>query len=267
MYKISESEMQRVNLSVSCRDSDYIPKVGDAGAVHDDYQVMHNGVKIKRGCYHGDWMTKIIEDLQGHHEPQDEKAFYEVLKHVDSKNPTMIELGSNWSYYSMWFNKTFENATNIMVEPNRTKLTAGQENFKLNGMHGIFENAFVSDKSNPNSVFTDWDGQNYQLGSVCVDDLIQRYGLESVDILHADIQGAEYAMLFGCANAIMSGKIKCFFISTHGIATHHACLGFLISCGYKILSCHTEMESFADDGLIVASLDHSHDVIPLSRKM
>jgi len=35
-----------------------------------DMQIMHNGILIKRGSYHGEWMSEIIQKLRGHHEPQ-----------------------------------------------------------------------------------------------------------------------------------------------------------------------------------------------------
>jgi hypothetical protein len=68
----------RVELSVSCRDCDSLPKVDGAGECFGDkqqFQRMHNGVVVHRGSYHGEWMTKIISTLHGHHEPQEEKVF------------------------------------------------------------------------------------------------------------------------------------------------------------------------------------------------
>lgn len=41
---------------------------------------MHNGVKVIAGGYYGSWMTEIIRLLQGHHEPQEERVFYENIK-------------------------------------------------------------------------------------------------------------------------------------------------------------------------------------------
>ena len=45
-----------------------------------NYQLMHNGIKIIQDCYYGSWITTLIEILKGHHEPQEEKVFYEILK-------------------------------------------------------------------------------------------------------------------------------------------------------------------------------------------
>ena len=66
----------RVLATVSCQDSDDIPKVPGAGQCRDHdgtrVQVMHNGVLVEQGGYHGAWMSEIIRALRGHHEPQEE---------------------------------------------------------------------------------------------------------------------------------------------------------------------------------------------------
>jgi hypothetical protein len=96
----------RIHMTASCRDCDGIPKVADAGKVIADHgemvQIMHNGVKVVAGGYYGDWMTAIIRELRGHHEPQEELAFDALLRFVPDDG-TMLELGGHWSYYSLWF--------------------------------------------------------------------------------------------------------------------------------------------------------------------
>ena len=68
---------------------------------------MHNGLLIFEGCYYGGWTTEIIRGLSGHHEPQEEPCFAEMLRMLaaseHSSSPFMVELGSFWAYYSMWF--------------------------------------------------------------------------------------------------------------------------------------------------------------------
>lgn len=81
-----------------------------------DYQLMHNGLRVIAGGYHGDWMSEIIARLQGHHEPQEEVIFHEILRHV-GPSATMLELGGFWSYYSLWFLKGFEARRAIVLEP------------------------------------------------------------------------------------------------------------------------------------------------------
>ncbi len=98
-----------MRLTVSCSDSDAIPKVERAGEVFEvdgrRVQMMHNGVLVDEGCYYGDWMTEIIRCLRGHHEPQEERVFHDILRRLASSgdDATMVELGSFWAYYSLWF--------------------------------------------------------------------------------------------------------------------------------------------------------------------
>src|SRR5258708_31467761 len=94
----------RADMTVSCRDCDLIPKVPDAGKVISldgrPVQIMHNGVRVVAGGYYGYWMTGIIEGLHGHHEPQEEVVFHEVLKHLPPRAP-LLELRGCRSHYSL----------------------------------------------------------------------------------------------------------------------------------------------------------------------
>ena len=66
---LTDVEKQRIRMTVGCHDCDAIPKVADAGEVHDGplgrFQVMHNGVKIVEHCYTGPWSTELIRRLRG----------------------------------------------------------------------------------------------------------------------------------------------------------------------------------------------------------
>jgi len=245
----------RIRTATACRDCDYIPKADRAGEVvnHEgnEVQVMHNGLLVSAGGYHKGMMTSIIKDLRGHHEPQEEKVFYEVLKRI-SPGGTMIELGSFWAYYSMWFQKEVANAKNFMVEPIKEKMEEGMRNFQLNNMEGEFMQGFVGDRYLEETDFRDWDGTVYHLPQISLDWLLEDKGIGEVDILHSDIQGAEYAMLKGAEKSIKANKIKYIFVSTHG-NSHKLCQEFLAARGFHTIAEHTIKESYSADGLIVAA--------------
>lgn len=268
---ISECERLRINLALSCRDSESIPKVDMAGQyVGDEHemQVMHNGIRIKRGSYHGEWMSEIIQKLHGHHEPQEEKVFAEVLKHIDSGNEAvMVELGSFWAYYSMWFQQQIPGAKSFMVEPNSSKLDIGKAHFKLNNFEGVFLRGFVGSEPKLTSTFIDWDGKESQIEEITIDSLMQKQSIDSIDILHADVQGAEYDMLKGSINALSNNNIKYLFISTHG-HQHRRCLRYLKKFGYRIIAQHSVLESYSGDGLIVARSGQTTgpDQVPISKR-
>jgi FkbM family methyltransferase len=249
----TDSEEQRVALTSSCRDSDAIPKVPGAGELcgeNLELQKMHNGITIRVGSYHGQWMTEVIRRLRGHHEPQEEKVFAAVLDCLP-ESATMVELGSFWAYYSMWFHKSVKQPRCILVEPIAEKLEAGKSHFQMNAMTGTFLRGFVGSADNPEAMFNDWDGARYQLPMFSVDGLMERFRLSRIDVLHADVQGAETDMLRGAERALHERRIGFLFISTHG-CEHGPCLARLAAHGYHIIAAHTPLESFSGDGLIVA---------------
>ncbi len=254
----------RVILTVSCNDADYIPKQPDAGKVFNEkgisYQLMHNGIKVIKDCYYGSWMTDLIYGLKGHHEPQEEKLFYEVLKYIPEKG-VMIELGSYWAYYSLWFAKEVLGSANYLVEPDPERLNIGKINFGLNGKNGIFFHGYVGGCG-------DDAGDCKNASRIFIDSFLEDNHIEHVNILHSDIQGAEYSMLESAIHSIESNKIDYFFISTHSKKIHTDCINFLKSHRYHIIAEHSLSESYSADGLIVARLESitGPDTIPISKR-
>ena len=226
-----------------------------------EFQRMHNGVVIQRGSYHGEWMTEVIQNLHGHHEPQEEKVFAEVLACV-KPGSTMVELGSFWAYYSMWFQRAVPDGKTILIEPNADKIEVGKEHLALNGMDGYFIRGFIGAKALDAATFMDWDGKSCEIRQVAVDDMMQQLKLDSIDILHADVQGAEYDMLLGAANALANHKLGYLFISTHG-CEHGRCLKLLNKYGYRVIAQHTVLESYSGDGLIVAAAPDREMPVPV----
>ena len=270
---VSAEEKRRVTMTVNCRDVDYIPKIQNAGSVVDAAgsrcQIMHNGVRVLEDCYYGRWMTELIRLLQGHHEPQEEKVFYELLRHVPPGS-TMVELGSFWSYYSLWFQHAIAGARNFMVEPDPRNLVVGQQNFELNGRKGTFLNAFVGRKSSPGEPFVcESDLAVRQLPCISIDDLFHDQEIEKAELLLADTQGAELAVLEGAVRSIASGRLRFVIISTHHHSIshdpiiHQRCLEFLRNHGAHILAEHSVSESYSGDGLIAASFAATDCTIPV----
>jgi len=238
-----------------CKDCDDIPKTTNAGNLIDkngvSCQVMHNGVLIHEGCYHGQWMTDVIKLAKGHHEPQEEKLFYEVLNLI-SENGIMIECGSFWAYYSLWFNSSIKNARNIMIEPHPIKYQLSKLNFEINNFKGEFINGFISNTQANNHPFQDSDGTNYKVPSIKIDSLLKEKNIDSVSILHADIQDNEMELLEGATNSLTKNKIDFLFLATH--SSNSPFIEKLIAppFGYHIIESFDVSESYFDDGLILA---------------
>lgn len=247
---------KRILTTISCEDCNLLPKVENAGKTIIDglnaYQIMHNGIKTIKDCYYGKWMTIIIELLHGHHEPQEEKAFYTVLPYIP-ENAVMIEVGSYWGYYSMWFQQQIPYAKNYLIEPDPKNLMIGKKNFEINNMEAYFTQAMIGAYSENNKIFIDWDYNQHLVDQISIDDYANNNNIEFIYLLHSDIQGAELEMLHGCKKLIEEKRIGYFFISTHR-GKHEECLKILKDVKLDILLSITREESFSADGLIVAKL-------------
>ena len=259
------TEDERKHMTVSCRDTEYIPKVKGAGRIKKvkgrRVQVLHNGLLVEADGYVGPWMTDVISSLRGHHEPQEEKAFHEVLERI-GKGATMIELGSYWAYYSLWFNKKIKNAHNICCEPDANNRLLGERNAALNGAKNItfLEGAVGTNHGEEIELTSDSrPGEKIKVPVLSIDGIAKDYALEKIDILHMDVQGHELEALKSSEGMIRAGALRFLFVSTHHYLfsgtpmTHAGCLSFIKDRGGHIITSHTIPESFSGDGLIVAS--------------
>jgi FkbM family methyltransferase len=263
---------RRVLITSGCRDCDYIPKVPGAGEVFEDgdlrYQLMHNGVKVVEDCYCGRWMTEIIRLLRGHHEPQEEKAFHEVLKYLPP-GATMLELGSYWGYYSLWFQQAVPDAKSYLIEPDPNNLAVGKRNFQINSAEGqFFQYSIGREPLAARPFLCESDGLERPVAETSVDHFVASEGLERIDLLLSDIQGSELSMLEGALRSIRDGKVRFLFLSTHhhsisqDALTHQRCLEWLNAHGAYVIAAHSVVESYSGDGLIVASFDKQDRAIP-----
>jgi FkbM family methyltransferase len=228
-------------------------------------QVLHNGLVVEADGYVGGWMTEIISNLKGFHEPQEEKVFYEVMKKIE-KGGTIIELGTYWAYYSLWFAKAIKGAKAIGIEPDPTNRKLGERNAALNGIEGIefLDGAAGSEDGKKVTIQMDSDStKSVTTPIMSVDSLVKKYKIKKLDILHMDVQGVELDALKGAIETIKKGKLRFVFVSTHHYLfsnspmTHFDCLNFIKENGGHIIASHTIPESFSGDGLIVASFDDS----------
>jgi FkbM family methyltransferase len=255
-------ERGRAALTVRCKDCDEIPKVSNAGQVviADDgsnWQVMHNGILVSHGGYQGDYMADIITTLRGHHEPQEERAFWEVLQRLTG-SPTMIELGAWWGYYSLWFKQGFPSGNALLFEPDPKHLELGKLNFDKNGQSAVFGLAGAG-VDGVATFFDESIGQVRTVSTKSVMTICKENGVEFLDLLHLDVQGAELSALFGTEALIAQNALRFVFVSTHHHVisgdplTHQKCLRWLQEHGAHIICEHAVSESFSGDGLIVAS--------------
>jgi hypothetical protein len=232
---------RRLQQVLSCGDNAHLPRHEDAGKVRDGVMTMHNGLLLHAGSYYGWGSQRILERNRGCHEPQEERAFAEVLRHV-APGSSMVELGAYWSFYSLWFATTVESAKNWMVEPEAGNLDKGQANFSLNGKVGMFVQGYVGAEHAPEG----------NPAIISVDGLMRQHGIKRLAVLHSDIQGFEGQMLDGAQQALETRRVDYLFISTHSNELHGECCAKLKAAGYLIWQDIDLDASFAHDGLIVA---------------
>lgn len=242
-YKVSPYWRARIDKVKLSSDNQRINHVPDAGKIFPGYQLMHNGVHITLGSYYDYGNTHLLIENKGVHEPQEEYIFQEVLPFI-REGGTMMELGSYWAFYSLWFATRVKNAKCVMIEPDPHKMNFGKLNFRLNGKEGQFGLGFIDGFTDTSKSIPTYD----------VDHLMRKFEIDFLDILHSDIQGYELKMLKGAAKSLGDKKIGYAFISTHSNELHRQCIDELKSYGYVIVADANLDESYATDGVIVAKL-------------
>lgn len=250
------TDQERIELALKCRDCARIAKVPDAGYTDScpegEYQIMHNGLRLFCDSHYGTYNVEVIRGLLGHHEPQEEAAFHDVIKRIPPGS-VILELGSFWAYYSLWFLDQVPEGRAILVEPFPSALEAGRRNFRFNDAEGCFVHAAIGSVPKSEAPVELWKDMVVSVPTISVDSLLKTKGLKHLAILHADIQGHELSMLEGAAEALTKKRIDWIFISTHGENIHQRCLRVLKKAGYSIAADHTPSESYSIDGLVVAS--------------
>ncbi|MFV0260033.1 MAG: FkbM family methyltransferase [Acidimicrobiales bacterium] len=274
------SDAERVAMTISCPDTTELARVPEAGTVVDRdgrrVQILHNGTVVEADGYCGPWMTEIIRELGGYHEPQEERAFAAIVDRLDPA-PTIVEVGAFWAYYSLWVNHRWPDGRAVAVEPDPHNRALGERNAALNAMADrmtFLAGAAGSDHGATVRLALDSDPtQSVESPVMSLDGLRADGTVDRCDILHLDVQGAEYDALLGAREAIAAGALRFVVISTHHYLfsgtplTHSQCLQFVDDHGGHLIAHHTVAESYSGDGLIVASFDQrDRDLqVPVSR--
>lgn len=227
-----------------CKDYPLIHKDANAGKIIKGRQFMHNGIQIFPDSYYGYAGTALLVQNKGIHEPQEEYIFQQVLPYF-KPGASMLELGSFWSFYSMWFAKEVPNSQNFMLEPVELNLKIGKYNFEMNQVKGTFLKGYAGDKPGiaPDGI------KIYSLESIA-----QELNLSYLDLLHCDIQGFEKEFLEGARSWLELKKIGWLFISTHSEEIHTHCRTIIEQYGYEIKADISLADSYSVDGLITAAI-------------
>ena len=271
--------LSRTIMTLSCRDCDAIPKVDGAGRIVEEaderVQIMHNGLRVVAGGYHGDWMAQVIRGLRGHHEPQEELAFHALLRFV-RHGSLVVELGAFWSYYAMWYLNEVPGSRALCVEPDPHNDRIGRRNCTLNAMDERMTrfSAWVGGEAQDRVTMTgETTGEPVTLPMIDMAALGELVDGAFIELLHVDAQGAETPFLRSM-DAAMSERVRFLVVSTHhpsisgSPSTHGDCVEAVRERGGHVLLEHDVEESFSGDGLLVASFlaqDRAIVLPPVSR--
>lgn len=235
--------MDRIHDVLACSDNMRLPRVAGAGSIMNGFQVMHNGIEVLSDGYYGNGMTQLLKANRGCHEPQEEVVFDSIVRSLPPA-AVMIEAGSYWAFYSMWFCKVVPHPRAYLIEPEEANLEIGRKNFAHNNCEGEFSRGYVG--ATP---ATAADG----LEIIALDNFAAHRGLDHIHVLHADVQGFELNMLLGCQRLLADHSVDYFFISTHSMELHHQCRDMLVQHDYRILASIDLEETCCVDGILVAS--------------
>jgi FkbM family methyltransferase len=272
--------LERTLMTIGCRDCDALPKAPDAGRIvatpDGPVQIMHNGVKVVAGGYHGDWMAHIIRALRGHHEPQEELVFHHLLRYA-RHDTLMVELGAFWSYYSLWYLDEVPGSEAVCIEPDPHNLAVGRRNMELNGQNArmtFHQAAIGAPAADAVEMVCESDNATVVVPRLDMAGVLARVGGRAIEVLHIDAQGAELGFLQSMPAAVAAGLVRFLVVSTHHASisgsktTHEDCLDAVRSMNGTIFAAHSIQESFSGDGLIVAGFFRQDTRIvmpPLSR--
>lgn len=102
---------------------------------------------------------------------------------------------------------------------------------------------------------------NLTVPGYTIDTLFNKYNFDKIDILHADVQGAEYDMLLGATEVLRDKKINYMMIGTHKTDMNSLIISLLNDFGFEPLfsaKCHSGINdtpfgraNFPVDGLLV----------------
>lgn len=274
--------LQRSLMTISCRDTDAIAKVPGAGGMvevgGERVQLMHNGIRVVHGGYHGDWMAHVIRGLQGHHEPQEERVFDRLLRYVRDGS-LVVELGAFWTYYTQWYLKDIPGSQAVCVEPDPHNLSIGRRNTALNGTGARirFEQAWVGGEARDAHAAVGESSPGPLVLPMLDFAAVQALCPQApIELLHMDVQGAELPFLQSLPRDHLRDAVRFVMLSTHhssisgSPATHADCLALLRARGAHVLVEHDVIASYSGDGLVLASFygeDAGLDFPPISRNV
>tara|TARA_S200002703_G_scaffold153841_1_gene155857 strand:+ start:49 stop:873 length:825 start_codon:yes stop_codon:yes gene_type:complete len=246
---------------------------------------IYKGVKLHTG--RGAFPESDIPNALQYHD-YEYQQYLKVLDLIENQeNPTMVELGSYWAFWSLVFRQRFLRGRNVLVEYSKRNLQIGLDNFALNdysvdGVHGGF---FLDDSNEFGSVigaeniercarptietlyYRD-DGSKYTTtpifwdnslegdmsgGEINFVEMCEEKEIETIDLLHMDIQGSELPLIKQLSETQFLQNVKVVMVATHSPSIHLECVSTLQNSNFKLLNIFPieMMKLTGGDGMLV----------------
>jgi hypothetical protein len=149
----------------------------------------------------------------------------------------MVELGSFWAYYTLWYLTEVPGARAVCIEPDPNHMRIGKCNAEMNGMADRINNRidFVDGCIGGTTVtqishMCASSGAERKLPCFSMADIVQLGGGSIIELLHIDAQEVELEFMGSMAQAVYNGQVRFAIVSTHhrtisgSATTHEDCL-------------------------------------------
>lgn len=166
--------------------------------------------------------------LQHEQEKTQFNLFEQALKEIKEQIPVMLELGSEYAYYSRRFNDFFNNkCLNFGVEilPERIEVS---KNICPNAiiLHGYAGKPVHIAENLPTFLGIE------KVQRFFIKDILDTYNIKKISMLHMDIQGSEISVLEELNNNKLYDKLEWVFCSIHG--TFNECIELINNATHNV---------------------------------
>lgn len=148
---------------------------------------------------------------------------YRLHEYQFKDNAVFVDIGANIGSVSLYvdnFNKFREDTRKIKVysvEPEPHNLLLLKENIKNNPTENITvvnnaiwheqKNVFITNRGGNSSIVDGHLTESVEVLAITIQDLIDRYGIDEIDVMKIDIEGAEFDLIINTPPEILS-KIR-----------------------------------------------------------
>jgi FkbM family methyltransferase len=164
-----------------------------------NYRSHLDGLEIKWIAPNPQFMEEIIE-MRCYTPNQ----FFEI-----GRNDIVLDLGANVGTFTLWAALKAVDGLVVAVEPNPSLFEMLKQNVAVNGINNvILLNALVSDKDGQSKFYMldsggsvregySTKGKEVELTSYRISSIMSKYGIQSVDFVKMDVEGAEFDIFQG----------------------------------------------------------------------